>query len=199
MKSFFVLLLIVLAGWGAWYFVHRANTDNSVAVVNTETPVPLYGQGGQGTVPPGGYVEPGTTSQGSTQTVATRTPTPVVRRTPVPNIHRTPVPVPTATQSPAPTEAPTPEPVLAFRDLGGINGFSEKGTLVISSTADGRTQINFNVANAPSTGTQPAYIYRGASCQASQEVVFGLNPLVAGSSVTILPISAANLLSQNNL
>lgn len=206
MKTFITLVLIAVVAWGGWHLLK--NTGTQVSVQATESPTATTpGLGGEAPEP-SNYVEPTdeATAQGSAQTVATksptattrvasRTPVPVVRSTPTPTSTSAPTSIPTASSSPS----PSPTAVLAFRTIAGMNGYGEAGTMVISSTADGQTQISFNIPNAPGTGQQPAYIYRGAGCSTSNEVAYRLNPLSGGSSTTILPISASELLSQNSL
>ena len=175
MKTFLVILLIIGLGWAGWSYWGKDQV-NDIAVVNTETPYPTFtplGQGGEGPEP---------------EDFVDETPTPTPVRTPV----LTPRPTPLRTPTPTPTPAPTP--VLVFRDVTEMNGSGEHGKMLISADAQGRAVINFNVVGTPAGVLQPAYIYRGASCSASTEVVFQVNPLMNGSSYTALPVQANDLL-----
>jgi hypothetical protein len=83
--------------------------------------------------------------------------------------------------------------------MTALNGSGESGVLLISTAPNGYSQLNFNVNGTPAGTQQPTYIYRGTSCQTSAEIVWGLNPTVNGSTMTILPIRPADLLASDNL
>lgn len=178
MRALLVILLIIVVGWAGWYLWSKSQNSNNVALnnySNTASSSPLEtipGYGGQGPEP-------------SNYTIATATPISTPKRTAV----STPKPTPRATPS------PTAAPFVAFRTISGLNGFSENGVMAITSTADGKTQLNFNVPDAPNTGSQPMLIYSGPSCLGSTQAAYALNPLINGSSMTILPISPQNFVS----
>lgn len=177
MKKLLVILLIIGLGWAGWSYWGR-DQANDIAVVNTETPYPTFtplGQGGEGPEPEDFVDEEGTP-----------TPTPAI--TAIPRATITPLRTPTPTPTPAPT------PVLVFRDVTEMNGTGEHGKMLISADAQGQAVINFNVVGTPDGVLQPAYIYRGASCNTSTDVVFQVNPLMDGSSYTALPVPANDLL-----
>ena len=171
MKTFFALLLIAIVGWGGWYIWHDNGTDDQTALISTDTPYPTFtslGQGGEGPEP---------------SDIVNPTPTPTPQRTPVPTVRRTPTPT------------PSPAPLLVFRDVTSMNGSGENGVMLIHTNEQGQAVIDFNIVGAPAGIYQPAYIYRGASCEGDVEAVFGLNALINGSSSTVLPIRAIDLVS----
>ncbi len=185
MKTFLVLVLIAVVGWAGWHWLAGKNT--TVSVNATESPSPeqtLPGLGGQGPEP-AGYTDDESASQTSVPVAVTspHTTTPA----------RTATPRPVASRTPTPSSAP----VVAFRSLSALNGSGENGVMSITSAENGNAVINFNMDGMPAGVQQPVYIYSGESCQGSEHVAWGLNPMVNGSGMTILPIKASDLIRSN--
>ncbi len=176
MKTFIGLVIVAVIAGGGWYWLSN-NNETEVSVEATESPIAtLPGLGGEGPEPINFTEPPEATAEESVQPIATPTR--------VPPVFRTPTPTPT----------PSPAPLLVFREVTEMNATGEHGVMLVTADAQGRAVINFNVVGTPAGVIQPAYIYRGANCQVSGEVIFGINPLMNGSSMTILPIRATELL-----
>ncbi len=185
MKTFLALVLAAVLVWGGWNWISNHKTE--VSIETTESPEAIMpGLGGEGPEPVN-YEDAGDTDIGG----LSETSAPVVSPTPVIRVASPRA----ATPRPTPTPTATPAPVLAFRNIDSMNGSSETGVMVITSADNGNAVINFNMNSYPGGVSQPTYIYRGTSCQGSEQIVWALNPMFNGSTMTSLPVKASDLIS----
>ena len=122
----------------------------------------------------------------------TPSPTPLMLDvTPAPIV--TPIP---STPRPTATPTPTPSPRITgpiFVSMNAQNSSGQFGTAAIVTTENGKAAVGFNLVGGPVGIYQAAYIYSG-TCAGLGSTRYNLNPLMNGSSYTVLNVDIDTLM-----
>lgn len=160
MKTFITLLVIVAIGFGVWKFWSANNTN--VAYQSTDS-----------------------TSATSSPYV---TDYPAITEAPVATSQASATVAPRNTATPAPGlggSATLPPRAPIFANLASMNGSQESGVVALTANDNDLATFTFNMNNYPYGESQKVAIV-GGTCSSMGNVAWWLQPLMNGSSMSIL-------------
>lgn len=88
-------------------------------------------------------------------------------------------------------EVPVPAPRQA--SFGIMDGSARVGTVTLTDLAGNNTRIVITMSRADKDETLPANVHAGTCTDTAQEVQYPLNPVVKGTSVTVLNVNIGAL------